>query len=111
MNVRNRTAERRRAAKHFCVTRLLVESFVVIFNNNDPLCGYLRTSFSSRVSHRIVEQNRHIFVLRRNALCRHRMTNAELDWDGNTAIVAFVPKIVVSSLAIAATFLSSEIPI
>ena len=64
-NVSNRTAERRRAAKHFCVTRLLVESFVVIFNNNDPLCGYLRTSFSSRVSHRIVERNGRIF--RRNA--------------------------------------------
>ena len=39
------------------------------------------------------------------------MTNAELDWYGNTAIVAFIPKIVVSVLAIAATFLSSEIPI
>ena len=38
------------------------------------------------------------------------MTNAELDWNGNAAIVAFIPKIVVSSLAIAATFLSSEIP-
>ena len=37
-------------------------------------------------------------------LCRHRMTNAELDWNGNTAIVAFIPKIVVSVLAIAATF-------
>ena len=39
------------------------------------------------------------------------MTNAELDWNGNTAIIAFIPKIVVSVLAIAATFLSSEIPI
>ena len=39
------------------------------------------------------------------------MSNAELDWNGNTAIVAFIPKIVVSSLAIVATFLSSEIPI
>ena len=67
VNVRNRTAERRRAAKRLCVTRLLVESFVVIFNNNDPLCGYLRTSFSSRVSHQIVERNRRIFVLHRNA--------------------------------------------
>lgn len=67
VNVRNRTAERRRTAKRLCVTRLLVESFVVIFNNNDPLYGYLRTSFSSRVSHRIVERNHRIFVLRRNA--------------------------------------------
>ena len=39
------------------------------------------------------------------------MTNAELDFNGNTAIVAFIPKIVVSVLVIAATFLSSEIPI
>ena len=60
MNVGNRTAERRRAAKRSCVTGLLVESFVVIFNNNDPLYGYLRTSFSSRVSHQIVERNRRI---------------------------------------------------
>ena len=44
-------------------------------------------------------------------LCLHRMTNAELDWNGNTAIIALIPKIVVSVLAIAATFLSSEIPI
>ena len=55
MNVGNRTAERRRTAKRLCVTRLLVESFVVIFNNND------RTSFSSRVSHQIVQRNRRIF--------------------------------------------------
>ena len=61
MNVRNRTAERRRAVKRLCVTRLLVESFVVIFSNNDPLYGYLRTSFSSRVSHQIVQRNRRIF--------------------------------------------------